>query len=110
MPLFAPGSSPPRARRHDPPSSHRAADQAEADGTIGRQAQRALWIVRRWPGRSSLTLATIGPLDRYQLARRLPELERAGLVRRVQAGAGDIRWWPVTDAGGEELIVHEALM
>jgi len=85
--------SPARARRTDCDSSHVAADKAERDGTIGRQAAAALALVRRYPGRTSKELARLGSLDRYQLARRLPELRTAGVVERTDEES-ECRWWP----------------
>jgi len=88
------GRRPPRARRADPDSSHRAADHAERSGAIGRQATTAAEMVELNPGRTSLELAGIGPLDRYQLARRLNEIERGGLVVATMHAGEDLRWWP----------------
>ena len=90
---WLPGTRPARARRTDPASSHAAADQAEADGTVATHALIALGAVRRLPGFTSKRLADACELDRYQLARRLPELERRGLVRRVSDVGGE-RWFP----------------
>lgn len=95
--LWSPGSRPTRARRDDPESSHRAADQAERSGRIGRQLEAALAAVRERPGLTSLELAEATGIDRYTLARRLPELARRGLVHRDERPDG-IRWWP---RGGE---------
>lgn len=82
----------PRARTRDPLSSHAAADQAEASGLIGRQAARVLEAVRATGGMTSSELAARHGLDRYACARRLPELERQGLVRRIEYGAREVRW------------------
>lgn len=83
----------PRARRTDPLSSHAAADKAERDGTIGRQAREALRLVREFPGRTSKELSRLSGMDRYALARRLPELERHGYVKRTEEGAKEVQWW-----------------
>ena len=90
---WLPGMRLARARRTDPESSHAAADQAEADGTIATHALVTLGAVRRLPGLTSKQLAGACELDRYQIARRLPELERRGLVRRVSNVGGE-RWFP----------------
>ncbi|MEM7543786.1 MAG: winged helix-turn-helix domain-containing protein [Pseudomonadota bacterium] len=74
------------ARRTDPSSSHEAIERFSASGKRSQQAQDvylALW--RRRPAElSSLALADASGLDRFAIARRLPELERTEppLVRR----------------------------
>ena len=83
----------PRVHKRDPVSSSVAADKAERDGTIGRQARATLALVRRYPGRTSKELAALSSLDRYQLARRLPELRTAGVVERTDEES-ECRWWP----------------
>jgi len=88
----------PRARRTDPGTSHQAAAAIAASGELGRQQQAVLDGLRRWPGLTSLELAGRLRLDRYQVARRLPELEGCGLARkgpprRVGSRPG-VSWWP----------------
>lgn len=88
----------PRARRTDPATSHEAAAAMLASGAIGRQAQDVLDAVRRWPGLTSLELGARMEIDRWAVARRLPELEGAGHVRRGEArqvnGRRHLTWWP----------------
>lgn len=88
----------PRARRTDPSTSHEAAAAMLASGAIGRQAQDVLDAVRRWPGLTSLELGARMEIDRWAVARRLPELEGAGHVRRGEArqvnGRRHMTWWP----------------
>jgi len=76
----------PIARRNDPGSSKVAAREITESGLRARQQAEVLRLVRAYPKHTSLELAQHGSLDRYVIARRLPELERAGLVRR-----GEIR-------------------
>lgn len=88
----------PRARNTDPETSHEAAAAIAASGDLGRQQAVVLEAVKRWPGLTSLELASRLRLDRYQVARRLPELERAGQVskgpaRRVGKRSG-VTWVP----------------
>jgi DNA-binding MarR family transcriptional regulator len=83
----------PRSRLTDPPSSRRAERQMRASGTLRGQRLIALELVKQFPGRSSKELAGLGTLDRYQLARRLPELVQMGHVRVTQHGNEDQRWW-----------------
>ena len=88
------------ARHTDPPTSHAAAAHVETSGVAASQREAVLDLVRRFPGCTSAELVG-GGLDRYQLARRLPELEHRGLVRKgPQAlcrvmGRQAITWWPV---------------
>ena len=92
MPLFAGGlSHMPIARNTDPISSHMAAQALTLSGARGRQQRIALRAVIEHPGMTSRELAALCSLDRYQMARRLPELEEAelvakGPVRQCQAG------------------------
>ena len=74
--------STPAARRADPESSHQAAEIHTLSGKRGQQQDQAAAAVRQFPGRTSFELALATDLDRYMLARRLPECEVAGRVRR----------------------------
>lgn len=64
-------------------------------GAMRGQALIALELVKQFPGRSSKELADLGTLDRFQLARRLPELKAMGKVRTTQTGKDDQKWWAV---------------
>ena len=71
----------PIARRSDPGTSHDAAEAMTASGRREGQQLEILALVRRHPKKTSAELADLSPtLDRYQVARRLPELEHGGLV------------------------------
>lgn len=72
----------PAARRTDPESSHQAAEIHTLSGKRAHQQDQAAAAVRQFPGRTSFELALCTDLDRYMLARRLPECETAGRVRR----------------------------
>lgn len=91
---YLPGDGPARARRTDPESSHVAADTAERRGIIRRHAEIVRGAVERYPGLTSKRYADVCPLDRVQVARRLPELERRGLIRRVSKRGAEERWFP----------------
>ena len=83
-----------RARRNDPESSKRAASAITESGVAETQLQHCVDLVFTHPGRTSKELATCSEeLDRYQIARRLPEAERRGLVKRDETG--ELRWFPV---------------
>jgi hypothetical protein len=75
----------PIARNTDSVSSHMAADHVTAQGTRGRQQRIAFRAVVEHPGRTSRELASLCSLDRYQVARRLPELEEARMVQKGPA-------------------------
>lgn len=79
LPLFA------MSRRTDPATSAAAAADLHDSGALGRQRAMVLGAVRRWPGSTSAELADRLACDRYCPSRRLPDLERAGLVRRGPA-------------------------
>ena len=67
----------------------------QASGAMRGQRLLTLELVKKFPGRSSKELATLGTLDRYQLARRLPDLVELGHVRVTQSGNEDQKWWAV---------------
>lgn len=92
MPEQRPLDFAPRAATRDPLSSHAAADAMERSGRLWRQLDRVLAAVRATPGLSSGELAARHGLDRHMVARRLPDAERAGLVRRIEVGARQVRW------------------
>ncbi len=72
----------PAARTTDPISSHIAARGITVSGIRGSQARIALEAVMENPHRTSFELSEACYLDRYQVARRLPELEEAGFVEK----------------------------
>lgn len=66
----------------------------EAKGVAARQRDMALNAVFANPGKTSKELSGLCGLDRYALARRLPELLRAERVSRTTNG--ECRWYPVS--------------
>ncbi|NID15008.1 MarR family transcriptional regulator [Luteibacter yeojuensis] len=72
----------PAARATDPMTSHLAAEQITASGKRGQQQAQAIAAVRAFPGMTSFELAMRTKLDRYMLARRLPECLTTGAVRK----------------------------
>lgn len=97
------------ARNDDPSSSHDAAEHVVSSGLQAQQHSLAASAVRKHPGLTSLELARATGIDRFVLARRLPEVEREGLIRRgtvrrcsASNGRSAVTWHPVlrgTDAG-----------
>jgi predicted transcriptional regulator len=72
------------SRAADPETSHLAAD--EIAQSLSRRQQTALAVVIRWPGRTVSELSELNDCrDPRTIGRRLPELERQGLVRREDA-------------------------
>ena len=92
---------PPAARNTDPHSSHDAAEHVTLSGARARQQALAVTAVEQYPGHTSLELAQRAHMDRYMLARRLPEVERIEAVRRGQerrcsvSGRLACTWWPL---------------
>ena len=84
------------SRKTDPESSKRAAREIERSGALKGQRKICLDLVTRYPGKTSKELATLGSLDRYQIARRLPELAKMKHLRVTQEGSEDQRWWVKT--------------
>lgn len=88
----------PAARNTDPETSHAAAQQVRKSGAKAAHQQRVLDAVLRLPGLTYRELAVQCGLERHEVARRLPELERALLTRkgeeRVVDGYSYTTWWP----------------
>ena len=100
------------ARNSDPHTSHAAAGEAESSGRAEKQRQIVLHCVKRHASdrpRTSMELASCMRLDRYMVARRLPELERAREVRKAGSrpcevsGRSAIVWAPVQEPGQRRL-------
>jgi hypothetical protein len=91
-----------RARRSDPESSKEAAQRANASGSVKANVQRVIDLVWVKPGCTSRELAEIqnAGLDRYEIARRLPDAEELGAVRKGAkrkcrvARTSAVTWWP----------------
>lgn len=69
------------ARRSDPVSSHEAAAEHVASGSHDSQKADVLRTLRAHPRSTSAELSAYG-IDRFTVARRLPDLEKEGFVRR----------------------------
>jgi len=102
--LFGPNApravATPAARRTDPETSHKAAEEHTRSGARAHQQQQVTAAVRALPGRTSFELAMATGLDRYMVARRLPECVTAGTVRKGATktcgitGKTALTWWP----------------
>lgn len=90
----------PVARRKDPESSHAAAEEVTLSGRRDAQVAQVLAAVRANPGRTSMELARLAGLDRYMVARRLPECVTAGALRKGEQRTCKVSdrlaltWWP----------------
>lgn len=100
----------PASRRTDPASSHLAEQEINKSGARQRQCDIVLWCVLRRNGATAKELAReaarrgIKDVDSYAFSRRLPDLEKKGLVQRgvlrecLVGGRRSVTWWP-TDKG-----------
>jgi len=90
----------PAARHSDPESSHLAAEEINRSGKRGQQQAQAIAAVKAFPGCTSFELALKTDIDRYTLARRLPECITACAVRKGEqrtcsiTGRQALTWWP----------------
>ncbi|MGH8171819.1 MAG: MarR family transcriptional regulator [Rhodanobacteraceae bacterium] len=90
----------PAARATDPETSHLAAEHHTRTGTRAYQQHQTIAAVRANEGRTSQELAELTGLDRYMLARRLPECVTAGAVKKGVAVECSVTkrkahlWWP----------------
>ena len=88
------------ARNTDPSTSHAAAEHVTVSGKRAAQQAITAKAVEQYPGLTSLELSRRARVDRYMLARRLPEVEETGQVRRGQerrcsvSGRLALTWWP----------------
>lgn len=92
----------PRARASDVSSSHSAAADLERSGLDRLQAERVLAALKKYPMATSRELSKFARLDRYEVARRLPELHAERKVIRYDptpitspcevSGKRAIRW------------------
>lgn len=73
------------SRRSDPATSRLAASETVESGRLGVQKAAVLAALREHTGSTSAELAQRSGLDRYLVARRLPDLRRDGLVVAGQA-------------------------
>ena len=103
----------PIARQTDPASSHTAAQEIERTGRRASQSEALLEMVKRHPRRTALELSRLSRVDRYTISRRLPELERRGLIRRglirdcTVNGRPMLTWEPVTEDPQQMKLLEE---
>lgn len=91
--------TPPLSHRSDPETSREAARQFSQSGKHATHREIVLDGVRRCDGGTHSEIAKSVRLDWLQVARRLPELARAGSIRRGPArictikGSKCCTWW-----------------
>lgn len=88
------------ARATDPLTSWEAAEKITDSGKAADQRAMAVWIVGQFPGKTSFELSKLCPLDRYQLARRLPEcteVQKGEARDCTVTGHSAVTWWPVAE-------------
>lgn len=68
------------ARKTDPITSHEAADDLQSSGQHTSQKSLVYKALRMHPNLTSAELANACRLDRYLVARRLPDLKKDGHV------------------------------
>ena len=83
------------ARRSDPLSSKRAAQDFVASGADRSHEQIIIDTVRQFPGRTAIELSALCGLTEVQINRRGKKMEKKGLIRRISEGSKDLKWWPV---------------
>ncbi len=71
----------PIAHRADPVTSYQAGERFHKTKLKG-QMKLVLMGVQRWPGKTSAELGKLIGIDRHAAARRLPGLQRRGLVKK----------------------------
>ncbi len=75
----------PISRATDPITSRLAAEEITASGLRDSQKALVLRAVQQFPRSTSKELARAAGLDRHLVARRLPDLEADGFVRKASA-------------------------
>lgn len=81
----------PRARATDPATSHMAADRSRhfSEG----HAAKILRAIKHVPGQTAAYYSQMTGLAVVQIDRRLPEMERKGLIRTTGAIYNGFRAW-----------------
>lgn len=98
--------TPPLSHRGDPVTSYEAAEQFRRSGKRAYHWWIILEGMKQCNGGTHSEIAAATPLDWLQVARRLSELERAGLVRKGEPrictikGSRCVTWWLSSDPDG----------
>lgn len=81
----------PRARKSDPVTSHLAAERSHQFSSS--HAAKILAAIKHMPGQTAAYYAGMTGLTVVQIDRRLPEMERKGLIRTTGAVYNGFRAW-----------------
>ena len=85
------------SRNTDPITSHMAGDYVESTGIASNQRLIVSKAVADFPGMTSKELADAAGIDRFMVARRLPEIVsvKRGEARECRIGKRQsLTWWP----------------
>ena len=91
----------PSSHATDPITSLIAEDRVNRTGVRGKQCRQVFEALQRNPGSTSAELAYLMDVDRVMPARRLPDLEKLGFVKKgdirhcAATGSQCVTWWPV---------------
>ncbi len=94
-----PAENKPLAHRGDPQTSYEAAEHLTRSGRLGAQQRAVLEALHQCDGATHAELGAFMGLHWLTPARRLPELERAGFVRKGEPrictikGSKCCTWW-----------------
>lgn len=94
---------PPISRSSDPISSKLTEKEITKSGIRKNQQTRVRDMVRSVPGSTSKELADFFNENRHMVARRLPEIEKLGIIRKGsirQCSIGKraaVTWWPMSE-------------
>ena len=94
-----PGAAPALAAKADPQTSHDAAAYYVSGGGYATDCGRVYRALQAHDGATSAELAQASGIDRHLCAKRLPNLEAAGVVRRGESrpcktnGNKAVTWW-----------------
>lgn len=83
--------SAPKARKTDPSTSKEAAERIMP--RLGKSLEAVYSSLKRYRNVTSRELANMSGLDRYEVARRLTELEAAGLAERSGKRKCTVQGW-----------------
>lgn len=89
------------ARSTDPQTSHEAAEKLVSSGALTKQMTLVLDVLRKHGPCTSAELAERSGLDRYVVARRLPDLQKRQRATKVTAR--------VCSVGGNKATVWKAV-
>jgi Mn-dependent DtxR family transcriptional regulator len=82
----------PHSKRNDPLSSYVAGDRHHLSGKAESNRQMILEFMKDKQPMTSKQIALKMGMDRHEVARRLPEMERKGQVMRQDRGKEETVW------------------